>query len=149
MIEDKRVIKQVELSTVIPVRQVFLRKWQTKKDCWFPEDKLSSNTHFARIIDGKAVGVVSIYAQDKHLGNSKDYWRIRGVAVLPKYRDQGIGLSLVNYVLDYLKSKPAKMVWCNARKEAYPFYSKLGFAIEGDEFEFSNVGPHYFMKKML
>ena len=49
------------------------------------------------------------------------------------------------------KQNPAvlMLLWMNARKGASDFYLKMGYRIEGSEFEVPIFGPHYVMKKRL
>ena len=49
------------------------------------------------------------------------------------------------------KQNPAgfELLWMNARKGASGFYLKMGYQIEGSEFEVPIFGPHYVMKKQL
>jgi hypothetical protein len=40
-------------------------------------------------------------------------------------------------------------VWCNARTPARGFYERAGFAVEGEEFELPEIGPHVLMTLAL
>jgi predicted GNAT family N-acyltransferase len=40
-------------------------------------------------------------------------------------------------------------VWCNARTPAVGLYAREGFAIEGEEFELPEIGPHVVMTRSL
>jgi predicted GNAT family N-acyltransferase len=61
---------------------------------------------------------------------------------------QGIGSQLVLFTDNYAKEKGYKLIHCNARKTAVPFYLKQGYKILGDEFLEVNI-PHYYMEKIL
>ena len=72
-------------------------------------------------------------------------FRLRGMATDPAYAGQGFGAELINFALNELRSVHASYIWCNARKPAVGFYSRLGFEVISEEFDIPGVGPHYDM----
>jgi len=70
-------------------------------------------------------------------------WQLRGMAVHPARQRQGIGGRLVIGALEVLRAHGARLVWCDARISAVPFYRQHGFATEGPEFHHEETGiPH-------
>lgn len=74
--------------------------------------------------------------------------KMRQVAVDDTIQKTGIGRKLVLFSEEYARKHGYTLMECNAREVAAPFYLKLGYKIEGDEF--TEVGiPHYRMVKQL
>ena len=74
--------------------------------------------------------------------------KMRQVAVYEQYQGKGLGKQLVEYADNYARGKGYRLIHCNARDTAKPFYLKLGYEVVGDEF--TEVGiKHYYMEKML
>jgi len=74
--------------------------------------------------------------------------KMRQVAVDDLSQGKGIGSQLVSFADNYAKEKGYKIIHCNARKAAVPFYLKQGYKIIGEEFLEVNI-PHYYMEKTL
>ena len=74
--------------------------------------------------------------------------KLRQMAVHPEHQKKGLGKSLVQFAEQQIKNLGYKKIEMHARKTAIPFYEKLGYKKEGDEF--IEVGiPHYKMCKEL
>ena len=70
---------------------------------------------------GKAIGMGRIISD----GISDAY--IQDLVILPKYRDQGIGKQLVQFLLKHCKSKGIFWIGLIAEPDQDGFYSGLGF----------------------
>ena len=51
--------------------------------------------------------------------------------------------------IEEIKKRNGDFLWCNARLIAVEFYKKTGFSSIGEQFNISEIGPHYFMYKKL
>lgn len=72
--------------------------------------------------------------------------KMRQVAVSNDYQNKGFGKILVDFSEKFAQEKKFKFISLHARQTAVPFYLKLNYTIEGNEFE--EVGmPHFKMKK--
>ena len=71
------------------------------------------------------------------------------MAVQSSIQNNGIGRLLLEEAENQAKSRSFELLWMNARKGASGFYLKMGYQIEGSEFEVPIFGPHYVMKKKL
>ena len=67
------------------------------------------------------------------------------MATHPAYRGRGAGRLLVEHALRLLQERGADLLWCNARLIAVPFYARLGFQVQGPEFDIPGIGPHHVM----
>ncbi len=70
---------------------------------------------------------------------NKGSFRLERFAVLPPYRRKGVGTALMEAILAELpRSFP---IFVHAQVKNTAFYTKLGFQIEGEEFEEAGI-PH-------
>ena len=65
-------------------------------------------------------------------------WALRGMAVSAEHQRQGIGRRLLQAVYAEVDGP----MWCNARLQAVPFYSQLGWVQVGPIFSMGNQIPH-------
>ena len=79
------------------------------------------------ICDGKVVGMGRL------VGDGAMYWYLQEIVVLPEYQGKGIGKSIVNRLIEYIKSTaiPGTIIdiGLTAVKGKEPFYEKFGFSI--------------------
>ena len=85
--------------------------------------------YFGYIIDNEVVGVNSGHA------SSKIHYRSRGLYVLPKYRHNNIGKSLLEYTIQLAKNENKKYCWSLPRKTALKTYINAGFEQTSEFFE--------------
>ncbi len=74
--------------------------------------------------------------------------KIGRVAVLPAVRGQGLGLQIMMAVLAEAHRRGFTEAVLDAQTYAIPFYARLGFAPEGEEFDDAGI-PHYTMRRTL
>lgn len=70
------------------------------------------------------------------------------MAVVPSWRGQGVGASLLKRLLDEARQGGAMTVFLNAQTYAMPFYERFNFVREGGEFLDAGI-PHYRMTLAL
>ena len=67
------------------------------------------------------------------VGDGAMYWYLQEIVVLPEYQGKGIGKSIVNRLIEYIKSTAILGtiidVGLTAVKGKEPFYEKFGFSI--------------------
>lgn len=98
------------------------------------------NSFFFEAISGdEIVGVISFHKCPE------GYIRLRGLCVLPDFRNLGVGKALVKYAISKALSVGPNLVWTAPRLSAWPFYEKLNFERisewQNEGFEF---GPNCF-----
>ncbi|QHX36417.1 GNAT family N-acetyltransferase [Spiroplasma sp. BIUS-1] len=65
----------------------------------------------------------------------QDDWYLGRIAVLKEFRNKGLGLELVNYLVEFANSKlEAKHIYLNAQETAVGLYEKAGFKISSEPF---------------
>ena len=148
---DTLEVQQVPVEHVIPLRHAILRKGLPLRSCYYEEDAIHGTFHLAAYIDDRLVGISSFYPEE-HPDLDQlpaPQFRIRGMASLDEYRRKGIGSSLLKRGERIVKERGGKLLWCNARTNAIPFYEKLGFEVSGGEFDIPGIGPHYLLFRAL
>jgi N-acetylglutamate synthase-like GNAT family acetyltransferase len=94
--------------------------------------------HLVCIMDGEVTGIILMRPLDEFI------IKMRQVAIDEDLQRKGIGTALVEYAEAFAREHGYHRIEMHARKEAVPFYEKMEYAVEGDEF--FEVGiPHYKM----
>lgn len=142
-------IKKITAETTFSVRNPVLRPNQPVESCRFEGDNLPSTTHFGYFEDEKLVGIVSVFEKANPNWQTNKQIQVRGMAILNDFQKQGIGEKLMESIIHLAQVKQKELIWFNARKNAVPFYEKLGFHINGTAFEIKTVGTHYLMYRFI
>jgi predicted GNAT family N-acyltransferase len=74
--------------------------------------------------------------------------KIGRVAVLKEARGYGLGLMLMQFVLDEARRRGFTEAVLDSQTYAIPFYARLGFTAEGEEFDDAGI-PHFLMRRKL
>ena len=94
--------------------------------------------HAKRALDGGLINVSAIYGDQligmgRMVGDGAMYWYLQEIIVLPEYQKQGIGIKIVNHLVDYAVSHSATGKFTTiggvSAKGKEEFYRKLGFEI--------------------
>src|SRR5205807_2118636 len=83
--------------------------------------------HFLVEISGEIVGTARIVDLGEGVG------KIGRVAILKSHRGQGLGLKLMQLVIEAARTRYSTLT-LDAQLQVIPFYEKLGFVAEGDVF---------------
>jgi len=116
------------------------RTWKIRQDVLYPNGSLKDvqidndfdGTHFAAYLGSEIVGVISVFREE-------DYFQFRKFAVLPIYQRRGIGVQLLTAVFEFCDRLAGRLLWCNARVDAMPFYEKFGMKSFGNPFVKENI----------
>ncbi len=113
--------KKEELDSYYQLRWELLRKpWNQPKGS--EKDELEEEAyHIAAFDNDKLVGVGRLHK------NSDEEGQIRFMAVSQDYRKQGIGKTILSKIHEKARELKLNKIVLNARKEAVPFYKKLGY----------------------
>lgn len=77
-----------------------------------------------------------------------DKIKMRQVAVDEKYQRHGIGKKMTVYAEELSSELGFSIMYCHARKNAVPFYAKMGYKEVGKPFKEVNI-PHMKMEKQI
>jgi len=70
------------------------------------------------------------------------------MAVLPAWRNQGVGQALLAAVMDAAQARGHATLRLSAQTHAAGFYARAGFVVVGDEYEEAGI-PHVAMQRTL
>lgn len=98
-------------------------------------------THLLLTENGKPLATARLL--DKH-GVAK----IGRVAVVQGARGRGLGLHVMEAVLEEARRQGFSHAMLDSQSYAIPFYEKLGFMAEGEEFDDAGI-PHRLMRRRL
>ena len=97
--------------------------------------------------DGALVGLAAAghaRGDDEHgLGE------LYSIHVDPSAWGQGAGRALLAALEERARASGPRLMWCNARVPAAPFYERLGWSIVSERFEIPTAGPHVKMNKRV
>jgi len=138
-------IEEITADETRDLRQLTLRPHQKSDQLIYPGDYDRETVHYGVFYNNKLSGIASIYNESINGEDNKYSWRLRGMATTEDIRGMGFGKELMNTCLKHLKSKNAKLFWCNARLTAEGFYEKFGMKRKGEVFTPEDLGEHVVM----
>ena len=100
----------------------------------------SEGAHFLALLDDEPTGTARLLLKE-----NGTVGKITRVAVLTKFRGQGIGAALLRHIEAV---SGIKRFMLDAQEQAMPFYAGLGYAPEGEMFLDGGI-PHRQMVKSL
>lgn len=106
-----------------------------------PEDSNPDNIHMAAFLDLKVVGTVRL---DLIKADPRVY-EVRKMAVDPAVNRRGIGRRVLEAALSEADSRSCSLITLDARKEAIPFFERLGFKLTGECIVHDDGVPNYVM----
>jgi predicted GNAT family N-acyltransferase len=116
-------------------RQVFIEEQQVPENLEW--DGLDESCSHVLATDSKEQPVATArMTPDGHIGR---------MAVLPEWRQQGVGSAMLKLLVDRAQASGLTEVMLNAQSYATGFYAGHGFEISGKEFMDANI-PH---RKMI
>jgi predicted GNAT family N-acyltransferase len=80
--------------------------------------------------------------------NKNGFAKIGRMAIVSQERHKGLGLLLMRYVMNDAFSRGFQVSILDAQAYAVPFYTKLGYVVEGDVFSDAGI-PHLHMRGNL
>ena len=145
-------VKKIATADTLSIRQRVLRPNWSVEQCQFEGDQNETTFHVGAFKDGALIGIATMMRDiSAELATiCTDQYRLRGMAVLPEYRDQGVGRSILDECLQEVRQRECKLFWCNARIKAARFYTAAGFSKTSETtFDIPGAGLHFLMFKQL
>jgi GNAT superfamily N-acetyltransferase len=137
-------VRRGTAEEVVDVRHRVLRDGQPRGSAVFEGDEAATTRHWVADHDGRVVGVVTVLSAPMpgEAGADAPGLQLRGMAVLPEHRGQGLGEAL----LDATHRDVGAPMWCNARVGVVAFYERRGWRAVGGPFDVPGIGPHQRMR---
>ena len=125
------------------LRRRVLRAHMPGASVGFPEDTLPGTVHLGVTDeDGSVVAIATLTPEPTPRRPGATALRLRGMAVDPERQGAGVGTLLLDAVVARAKADGHRVLWANGRDAALGFYSRHGWAVEGEGF--TSVGlPHH------
>ena len=142
-------IKSISALETHAVRHPVLRPGLPRETCVFDGDQMSDTLHLGAFYENNIVGVVSLMNSPSYARAQVPNLQLRGMGVLNAERGKGIGAALVKAAETEARQQHINLIWMNARLIAVPFYQKMGYRIEGPQFDIPVAGPHHYMTKTI
>ena len=149
---ERYTIVDIGAEQTLSIRQQVLRPNWVADQCHFEGDQDATTFHMGAFQDDLLVGIATMMIdRSPELDQFAEIqYRLRGMAVLPGYRDQGIGGAILDACLKEVQQRGCSLFWCNARVTAERFYTAAGFSKTSETtFEITGAGPHFLMYKQL
>lgn len=142
-------VRRIKPEMTYSIRHSVLRPHQAIEDCKYDTDNEGNAFHVGAFYQGKLISIAS-FCIEKHpdFPIEKQY-RLRAMATLDDFRKLGAGMSVVNYAENLIKEQDVNFLWCKGRTIVQEYYSKLGFKVHGEVFDYPPIGPHIIMYKKI
>lgn len=137
---------EVRKTTAVAVRELrsrLLRPHQKPCELVYVGDNFTDTLHAGAFEGETLVGIATISHQPPPDSDDPQAWRLRGMAVIPELRGQGVGGRVFELCREHILQHGGKTIWATARVPALKFYARFGFEPVGEQFEFPQTGPHY------
>ena len=142
-------LKNISSEEIRTLRHKVLRQGKPFSTTTYQRDNCIETFHLAFMKDNVPIRCATFYPENTSLISSKRAYRLRGMATIKEHRKKGYGKKIMSKAIEEIKKRKGDFLWCNARLVAVEFYKKLGFSSKGEQFNISDIGPHYFMYKKL
>lgn len=148
------VTMKVRVEQIIGLRHRVLRQGLPVESAHFKGDDDPKTWHIASFQKGRTTGPMmpkAICCASFMLNylDEKPAWQLRGMATDTAFQGKGIGQQLLQWSEMILTPQSARLLWCNARAIAIPFYEKNGWQCISDTFDIPSAGPHRKMMKRI
>lgn len=129
-----------------PLRYLVL--WPHKpnvQSCVIDIDHREDAMHVGAFQGEELIGICSLFQMHTPKLPDEKQYRLRAMATHPDVRGSGAGKAVVEEALRQVQEKGVDVLWCDARKVALGFYSRMGFDLIDAWYEVPIIGPHKLM----
>ena len=118
-------------------KRVFVEEQGVPEEMELDEFDLNAR-HALAYADSECIGTARLITLSGSVGS---IGRIGRMAVLPRYRGQGVGKQLLEALLKASHSQDIKQIELHAQVTVIPFYEQFGFIAQGDIYDEAGI-PH-------
>jgi GNAT superfamily N-acetyltransferase len=139
------IVRRATLAEILDLRHGELRPGFPRATADFDGDDEPATIHIGAFDRaGSVVGCASLMRRPL---DDADAWQLRGMATRADRVRRGIGARvLATAVAEARAAGGPRLLWCNARVGAVPFYERQGWRVISDVFDVPTVGPHRRMR---
>jgi GNAT superfamily N-acetyltransferase len=144
-------VRRVAPEATYDLRHRVLRLHEAPEDLRLAADDDPRAGFFAaQTDDGTIVGTAAVFPESPPWdADATGAWRLRGMATEERWRSRGIGGDVLEAVVEHVQASGGRLLWCNARLAAVPFYERAGFVRVGEQWDEPFIGPHVAMQRTL
>ncbi|MBY0122009.1 GNAT family N-acetyltransferase [Bacillus sp. S/N-304-OC-R1] len=142
-------VRKIEPEHTYNLRHRVLRPHQSLEDCMYETDYETGAFHVGAFYDENLISIASFCTEKNPDFPVDKQYHLRGMATLEGYRKLGAGRAIVDYAESLMKEHGYEFLWCKGRTSVQDYYSKLGFKVYGEVFDYPPIGPHIIMYKHL
>ncbi|MGN7400017.1 GNAT family N-acetyltransferase [Cytobacillus praedii] len=142
-------IRKIEPEMTYSIRHSVLRPHQLMDECKYETDHGAGAFHVGAFYQRELISIASFCIEKNSDFSSEMQYRLRGMATLEEFRKLGAGKSLISFAESLIKGQGFELLWCKGRTSVQEYYSKLGFEVHGEVFDYPPIGPHIIMVKHL
>lgn len=134
-------VVELEAEATHDLRRRVLRDHLPEAGVAYAEDHRPGTVHLGVVAGGAVVAVASVFPDATPLRPGAPAARLRGMAVDPARRGQGLGAVLLAAVVARARAEGYAVLW-DGRDSALGFYERHGWQVVGDGFV--SIGlPHH------
>jgi predicted GNAT family N-acyltransferase len=134
--------KEEEKNAALALRRDVFVKEQQVPESLEQDEWDATASHFLVYVSDSVVGTARFRLIAPKVG------KVERVAVLSRYRGQGIGRALMEQIEHYAAQSGVSEIILHSQDHAVPFYEKLGYRVQGAPFMDAGI-PHLKMSKRL
>jgi GNAT superfamily N-acetyltransferase len=148
-------VSQLSVELIDPRRSRELRRSvlrpETAPGDPLPGDDLADAVHIGVLVDRRLVSTCFVYPDTcPWLPEVEPAWHLRQMATWPDDRGHGYAGAVVDYAIEYVRTRNARLLWLHGRELAVPLYRRNGFVDEGELFtDEEHAVPHLCMYQFL
>ncbi len=143
-VKKKIILKEISLNEIKPYRKKNLYNTLSAKFANYGEDLLENTSHYGLFCDERLVSGATLI-ENIDDDNCKII-QIRGMFTVKDNVNKGYGSNFIEMLVEEMKKKKIKFLWCNSRMVAINFYKKNNFKEIGHFFNIVHIGKH---KKLI
>lgn len=138
--------KLIQSNLTHKIRLSVLWPHKNISNCFLAEDNLKDTFHVGTFLKNELVSIGTfIYQNNVIFDENVKQYRLRAMATEKKHQGISMGRKLIIFAKNELIKRKVKLLWCDARKIAIPFYENLGFKSQGEFYNIPKIGPHKLM----
>ncbi len=131
--------RKTDVNSIMSLRHKVLRDGYPISEVTFNEDDHPSTRHYGAF-DSQGLSICCVTLIES-FWNGETAWQLRAMATAEKFRNSGIGRTMIEFLLaDLKKNNQLKTIWCNSRVTSLGFYKKMGWRESSQQFVNGNAG---------
>ena len=143
-------IVEIAAGDTHPLRRTVLRDGTKSDQVDFDGDDESTTFHLGARDGGELIAISTWMIRRYPDLPAIAGYQLRGMAIDPARRGEGVGAMLLDGGVDRCRSQAAELVWARARMSALGFYERHGFETRGPEYTDVTTGlPHIDIVRLL